>query len=101
MARVLDNLLINALAHTTAGGHVELGAARDGDVLRLWVADDGRGVPPALQASLFDPLVTGRPGGTGLGLAVVREVVHAHGGTVALDPAHVPGTRIVMELPWT
>ena len=101
MARVLDNLLINALAHTTAGGRVELGAARDGDVLRLWVADDGRGVPPALQASLFDPLVTGRPGGTGLGLAVVREVVHAHGGTVALDPAHVPGTRIVMELPWT
>lgn len=101
MARVLDNLLINALAHTTAGGHVELGAARDGDVLRLWVADDGRGVPPALQASLFDPLVTGRPGGTGLGLAVVREVVHAHGGTVALDPAHVPGTRIVMALPWS
>ncbi|WP_193333423.1 sensor histidine kinase [Duganella sp. FT27W] len=101
MARVLDNLLINALAHTTAGGHVELGAARNGDVLRLWVADDGRGVPPALQASLFDPLVTGRPGGTGLGLAVVREVVHAHGGTVALDPAHVPGTRIVMDLPWT
>lgn len=101
MARVLDNLLINALAHTTAGGRVELGAARNGDVLRLWVADDGRGVPPALQASLFDPLVTGRPGGTGLGLAVVREVVHAHGGTVALDTAHVPGTRIVMELPWT
>ena len=101
MARVLDNLLINALAHTTAGGRVELGAARNGNVLRLWVADDGRGVPPALQASLFDPLVTGRPGGTGLGLAVVREVVHAHGGTVALDRAHVPGTRIVMELPWT
>ncbi|KQQ40277.1 hypothetical protein ASF61_05735 [Duganella sp. Leaf126] len=100
MARVLDNLLINALAHTTAGGQVTLGAARDGAVLRLWVADDGRGVPPALQANLFDPLVTGRPGGTGLGLAVVREVVHAHGGTVALDTAHAPGTRIVVELPW-
>ncbi len=100
MARVIDNLLINALAHTTAGGRVELGATRDGSVLRLWVADDGRGVPPALQASLFDPLVTGRPGGTGLGLAVVREVVQAHGGAVSLDANHSPGTRIVMELPW-
>lgn len=101
MARVLDNLLSNALAHTTAGGRVELGAARDGEVLRLWVADDGRGVAPALQASLFDPLVTGRPGGTGLGLAVVREVVQAHGGAVSLDAGHASGTRIVLELPWS
>lgn len=100
MARVIDNLLLNALAHNSAGGRVELGAAREGAVLRLWVADDGRGVPPALQASLFDPLVTGRAGGTGLGLAVVRDVVQAHGGTVALDTAHALGTRIVVELPW-
>jgi signal transduction histidine kinase len=100
MERVIDNLILNALAHTAAGGHIEVGAARDGALLRLWVSDDGSGVPPALRATLFDPLVTGRDGGTGLGLAVVREVVQAHGGRVALDARHTAGTRIELELPW-
>lgn len=102
MERVIDNLVLNALAHTVAGGHIKVGAARDGAVLRLWVADDGSGVPPALRATLFDPLVTGREGGTGLGLAVVREVVQAHGGRVALGTQQTgqTGTRIELELPW-
>ena len=102
MERVIDNLLLNALTHARAGGpgHIVLGAARGDACLRLWVSDDGSGVPPPLRATLFDPLVTGRAGGTGLGLAVVREVVQAHGGSVALDPAHTHGTRIVLELPW-
>jgi signal transduction histidine kinase len=100
MARVIDNLLWNALAHTPVGGHIELGAARDGEQLLIWVADDGNGVPPALRPTLFDPLVTGREGGTGLGLAVVREVVQAHGGRVSLDTARQRGTRIALELPW-
>ena len=102
MQRVIDNLLLNALAHAHAGGpgHIVLGAARGDTSLRLSVSDDGSGVPPALRATLFDPLVTGRVGGTGLGLALVREVVQAHGGSVALDPTHTHGTRIVLELPW-
>jgi two-component system sensor histidine kinase HydH len=100
MMRVLDNLLSNALAHTDAGGRVALGAERAAGVLRLWVSDDGSGVAPAMRATLFDPLVTGREGGTGLGLAVVREVVQAHGGSVALDASQARGTRIVLELPW-
>lgn len=100
MERVIDNLVLNALAHTGAGGRIDIGAARDGAMLRLWVADDGSGVPPALRATLFDPLVTGRAGGTGLGLAVVREVVQAHGGRVGLDARAASGTRIELELPW-
>lgn len=100
LARVFENLLSNALAHTEAGCTITLGAARVDGRLRLWVADDGSGVAPALGATLFDPLVTGRAGGTGLGLAVVREVVQAHGGTVELAPGFARGTCIVMELPW-
>ncbi|MYM34610.1 sensor histidine kinase [Duganella sp. FT94W] len=100
MERVIDNLLWNALAHTPSGGHIELGAAHGGQHLTLWVADDGNGVPPPLRATLFDPLVTGRDGGTGLGLAVVREVVQAHGGRVRLDTSRPQGTRIELELPW-
>jgi nitrogen-specific signal transduction histidine kinase len=57
-------------------------------------------VPPALKTTMFDPLVTGRAGGTGLGLAVVREVVQAHGGRVALGDQQASGTRVELELPW-
>ena len=48
------------------------------------VKDDGPGVPPALAKTLFDPLVTARPGGTGLGLALARRIAAAHGGNITL-----------------
>lgn len=100
MARALDNLLRNALAHCRRGGRIELGARQlDGQRLLLWVADDGQGVPPELREHLFDPFVGQRPGGTGLGLSLVREIVHAHGGHITLAPA-AQGARFEMELPW-
>ncbi|HOX72845.1 ATP-binding protein [Dokdonella sp.] len=49
-------------------------------VLRVDVIDDGRGIPPGIAASLYQPLVSGRPNGTGLGLALAREIAHEHGG---------------------
>ncbi|MFX6230553.1 ATP-binding protein, partial [Acinetobacter baumannii] len=64
MARAVDNLLLNALAHCTAGGHIALGARlREDGRLLLWVADDGPGVPAELRDSLFDPFVSQRTGG--------------------------------------
>ncbi|WEE75579.1 ATP-binding protein [Comamonas testosteroni] len=100
MARVYDNLLLNALAHTEPHGTIELGASRTpAGALLLWVADDGSGIPPSLRDTLFEPFATTRAGGTGLGLALVREIVQGHGGQVALAAA-IKGTRIEMELPW-
>ncbi len=100
IGRALDNLVLNALAHTPRGGCVQLGVERGGaGRLRLWVADDGPGIAPGLRDSLFEPFTTARPGGTGLGLALVREIVQAHGGSIALAGTDI-GTRIEMEFPW-
>ncbi|PNM92985.1 sensor histidine kinase [Achromobacter xylosoxidans] len=100
MARVYDNLLLNALAHTGAGGVIELGAGRaPTGALMLWVADDGAGVPQELRDTLFEPFATARAGGSGLGLALAREIVQAHGGQARLAQT-ARGARIEMELPW-
>lgn len=68
-------------------------ATREGAIVVLEVADDGPGVPSAIAETLFDPLVTGRSGGTGLGLALARRIALAHGGSIALvDSGTTPST---------
>jgi signal transduction histidine kinase len=99
IAQAIDNLTLNSIQNTSAGGRVVLRAERAGDQLVLSVADTGRGVPPAVRDQLFEPFVSGRPEGTGLGLAVVREIVQAHGGSVRAIHRD-DGTTFVLELPW-
>jgi signal transduction histidine kinase len=100
LARAVDNLLDNAVRHAPRGGHVVLAALlAQPNLLAIRVDDDGAGVPASLQASLFEPFATGRADGTGLGLALAREVALAHSGELR----HVPleaGTRFELELPW-
>jgi signal transduction histidine kinase len=75
-------------------------ARAEGGRIVIEVADDGPGVPPGIAARVFDPLVTARPGGTGLGLALARRIALAHGGSIALvDPAGRPGTTFRIDLP--
>ena len=97
--RVLDALLENARHHTPPGGSITLSAMREGEALRLSVADTGPGVPPELRAWLFEPFVTGRPDGTGLGLAIARELADAMEGRLFLAEGG-PGATFVLELPW-
>ncbi|MFO1074259.1 MAG: ATP-binding protein [Geminicoccaceae bacterium] len=99
IGRALDNLILNALQSTPAGGRVVLAAELAGEHLLLSVADDGHGVPAAVRAHLFEPFVTARPEGTGLGLAIVREIVEAHGGTARVLH-RCDGTTFTLELPW-
>jgi signal transduction histidine kinase len=74
--------------------------AEEGRVV-IEVADDGPGVPPEIASTIFEPLVTARAGGTGLGLALARRVVAAHSGTISLvsSAAGTTGATFRVELP--
>jgi len=99
LARAVENLLLNAIQHTPAGGEVSLHAERRGEHFAIQVQDTGSGVPAEVKPHLFEPFVTGRNDGTGLGLSLVREIVVAHGGTVRhMDVER--GTLFEIEIPW-
>ena len=97
--RALDNLVLNALDAAPAHTQIRLSAELEGDRLKLAVADQGEGPPPAIRDHLFEPFVTGRPEGTGLGLSLVRDIANAHGGSAHLiaEPGH---TQFEIVIPW-
>jgi two-component system sensor histidine kinase KdpD len=96
--QVLINLIDNALKH--GAPPLALRARRDGSAVVVEVSDHGEGVPPDLGSTLFDKFVrASRAPGAGLGLAVVRAIVEAHGGRVAVENAAGGGARFRVELP--
>jgi two-component system sensor histidine kinase KdpD len=95
---VLLNLIDNAVKH--GAPPLELRASREGTSVVLDVIDHGRGVPPGMEATLFDKFVRASSApGAGLGLAVVRAIVEAHGGRVRVDNVPGAGARFRVELP--
>lgn len=100
LKQVLFNLLANAFSFTEEGGDVTLGASRDGDTVRLWVEDSGRGVPAEEQARAFDRFESRGPqSGAGLGLSLVKSFVELHGGWVRLASEEGKGTTVSCHLP--
>ncbi|WP_370328361.1 ATP-binding protein [Euzebya sp.] len=96
----------NAATHCPAGTAVTIGSDADDDEVRLWVADDGPGIPAADQERIFDRFDRGGArrsdvDGSGLGLAIVRAVAVAHGGRVDLDSRPGEGSRFTIALPRT
>jgi signal transduction histidine kinase len=99
LARALDNLIINALQHTPAGGRVDISIVRAADVLRVTVSDTGSGIAATVRDHLFEPFASGRAGGTGIGLALAREIAQAHGGTIRTAPS-ASGAIFELDIPW-
>lgn len=99
LAGALNNLVQNALQVAGETARVELGAARtDAGEIWLTVTDNGPGVDETLRERIFEPFFTTRRQGTGLGLAVVRSVAAAHGGSVAVEN-HGAGATFLLRLP--
>ena len=99
LKQVAMNLLSNALRHVQPGGGITIGARREGDQLTLWVNDDGEGIAPEKQASVFDRFARGERGGAGLGLALVKDIALLHGGWVELKSEPGKGTLVACHLP--
>jgi two-component system OmpR family sensor kinase len=101
---VVDNLLVNVVAHTPDGTTTEITVRADGSDAVLTVADDGPGLTPAQAARAFDRFWRGapdrgRPGGSGLGLAIVDAVARAHGGTARIEDAPQGGLSVTVRIP--
>jgi signal transduction histidine kinase len=105
LRQILVNLLGNAMKFTAADGRISVGAARDGDRIRMWVSDTGIGIPPDHLERVFEPFFQVDHGmarshpGMGLGLAIARDFARAMGGDLRLESQPGKGTTASLELP--
>lgn len=105
IGRVLANLINNALRHTPSGGAIMVHAYPTRNAIVVEVSDNGEGIRPEDLPYVFDQFYRGEPsrsratGGAGLGLAIAKAIVDAHGGRIAVDSTPGYGTRFTITLP--
>ena len=98
LRQVFMNLIENAVHAASPAGRVVVDVARESGVVVISVEDTGPGIDPSIASRLFEPLVTTRPKGIGLGLALVKRIVERHGGTVETARGTLGGARFVARL---
>jgi signal transduction histidine kinase len=101
LERMIANLLDNGIRHNEPGGWLRVSTRSEGGRVRLTVANGGPGIDPADAATLTEPFrrLDRGAGGFGLGLSIVRSVVQAHGGTLAVSAPAKGGLTVRIELP--
>jgi two-component system sensor histidine kinase KdpD len=103
MERVLCNILENAAKFTPPGSHIDIGASAEPGRILLWIDDDGPGLPPGKEEEIFEKFERGdkesATPGVGLGLAICRAILQAHGGTIRAQNRPTSGARFLIDLP--
>ncbi len=105
MAQVLENLVSNALCYTPEGGEITLSARADASTVKLQVQDNGTGIAPEDLPLVFDRFYRAdesrQRNGTesGLGLAIAKSIVEAHGGSISVESILGQGTTFTIMLP--
>jgi len=99
LRRAFANLLRNAAEAMNGRGRIEIEVRGNGDAVAVSVSDHGPGVPPELGERVFEPYVTTKSDGTGLGLALVRQTVDAHRGTISLSQTPGGGATFTLVFP--
>ena len=101
--RVLCNLIENAVKYTAAGSAITISVEAEGEVMRLTVSDNGPGIPPGREDAIFEKFSRGEREssipGVGLGLAICRAVVEAHGGSIRASRAQEGGAAFIITVP--
>jgi len=98
LTQTIVNLLLNALEASPAGGAIRVSTSRESGRVRVVVEDEGSGLDAEQQQHVFEAFYTTKPAGTGLGLAVSRELMRSQGGDLLYVPG-LRGARFVVELP--
>lgn len=102
--RVCINLLENASKYTPVGGEIEIGAESTGEFMRMYVQDNGPGIPEGDSERIFDKFVRlknqNRARGLGVGLAFCKLAIQGHGGKIWVEPAPSHGSKFIFTLPF-
>ncbi|MBN2798453.1 MAG: HAMP domain-containing histidine kinase [Deltaproteobacteria bacterium] len=101
LSRSIENLVLNGMQFTPRQGAVRMTLSESPDLVRISVEDNGPGVDEALVDHIFDANISGRTGGTGLGLALVRAVVLAHQGEITVGRSPLGGALFTVTIPRT
>jgi signal transduction histidine kinase len=99
LRQVFWNVFQNAVQAMGDAGVLTVATRREDGFVRVTVRDTGRGIPESEMSRVFEPFQTGRAGGMGLGLAIVRRIVDDHGGRASLQSVPGAGTSVLIELP--
>jgi nitrogen fixation/metabolism regulation signal transduction histidine kinase len=102
--QVLANLIRNAVQAMPDGGEISIRSAvvhkENRRFCRIWIKDNGSGIPEEIRARVFEPYFTSKKDGVGLGLAIVERIVFDHDGNIWFETQEGVGTTFIIDLPW-
>jgi signal transduction histidine kinase len=99
LKRIMTNLISNAIQAMPNGGKVNVQSCEDAGDIIIAVEDTGCGIPDEVKTKLFTPLFITKSKGQGLGLAVIKRMTEALGGTVSFESETGKGTKLIVRLP--